>query len=122
MLTRIERQLRYAYLVTLLGVVLVTITTVYTSVSPFLFGQMPRSQPPNALGNFTGGSQFGNFTGSPQQFANAGPYDGFVSNFALLAVIIAIVGVLWLGLSLSRTHILVFRKSPLRLHDKPKVE
>ena len=122
MLTRIERQLRYAYLTTLFGVVLVTITTAYTSVSQFFFGQMPRSRPPNALGNFTGGPQFGNFTGGPQQFANVGPYGGFVSNFALLAVTIAIVGVLWLGLSLSRTHILVFRRSPLRLHDKPKAE
>jgi hypothetical protein len=120
-LARIERQIRYAYLATLLGVILATITTAYTTISSFLFRQMPRSQPLVTPGNFTGTDQSANYAGA-HQFGNMTPYGGFVNNLTILAVIVAIVGVLWLGLSL--------RKPPLELHEsenlsarhKPKVE
>ena len=102
-LSSIERHIKYAYLATLLGVVLATITTVYTTIRSFLLSQTSRSRPLVTSGNFTGTRQFGNFTGA-RQFANINPYGGFVNNFAILAVIIAIVGVLWLGLLLRKRH------------------
>jgi hypothetical protein len=57
----------------------------------------------NFSGNFTGTRAFGNFTRT-NQFGNMNPYGGFVNDFAILAVIIAIFGVLWLGLSLKKPH------------------
>jgi hypothetical protein len=89
-LTGIEKRVKYAYLTTLVGVVLAAITTAYTAIRPFMFSQRFRANPP------------GNFTGT-RQFVNMNPYGGFVNNFALLGVIIAIIGVIWLGL-LLRTH------------------
>ena len=102
-LSSIERHIKYAYLITLLGVILATITTAYTTIRSFLLSQMSRSRPFVTSGNFTGTRQFGNFTGA-RQFGNMNPYGGFVNNFAILAVIIAIVGVLWLGLLLRKRH------------------
>jgi uncharacterized membrane protein len=90
-LTSIEQQIRYAYLATLLGVVLGTITTAYTAIRSFMVSQRFGSYP---SGNFTGTRQFGNIN----------PYGGFINSFAILAVIIAIVGVLWLGLSLRKSY------------------
>jgi hypothetical protein len=101
LLTKIERQIRYAYFATLVGVVLATITTAFTTISSFLFGQASRRPTSVTSGNFTGPGQFGNFTGAPQ-LGNMNPSGGFVHNFAILAVIIAVVGVLWLGLSLRK--------------------
>jgi hypothetical protein len=98
-LARVEKQVRYAYLTTLLGVVLATITTAYTTIRTSMVSQRLRAYP---SGNFTGTRQFGNFTGT-RPFANMNPYGGFVNNLTILAVIIAIIGVLWLGL-LLRTH------------------
>ncbi|MGA8903746.1 MAG: hypothetical protein WB661_01915 [Candidatus Bathyarchaeia archaeon] len=100
-MTRSERQLRYAYLVTLLGVVLATVTTAYTAVRSFLFGQAFGARPSFNQENFTR-TQFGNFTGA-HQFGNINPNGGFTNYLMLLAVIIAIVGVLWLGLSLKHS-------------------
>jgi hypothetical protein len=99
-LTSIEKQIKYAYLTTLLGVVLATITTAYTAIRPLMVSQRLRAYP---IGNFTGTRQFGNFTGT-RQFANMNPYGGFVNNFTILAVIIAIIGVLWLGLLLRKRY------------------
>jgi predicted MFS family arabinose efflux permease len=121
LLTKIEQQIRYAYLATLGGVVLSAIATTYTTIGSFLFAQRPRSQPPMTPGNFTGADQFGNFAGAAQ-FGNMNPHLGLVNGLAMLAVIIAVCGVLWLGWSL--------RKLPLESHegenastrDKPKVE
>jgi hypothetical protein len=98
-LTKIERQTRYAYLVTLVGVVLATITTAFTTISSFLFRQASRRPTSVSPGNFTGSDHFGNFTGGPR-LENMNLSGGFVNNFTILAVIIAVVGVLWLGLSL----------------------
>jgi hypothetical protein len=99
-LTGIEKQVKYAYLITLVGVVLATITTAYTTIRSFM---VPRRFGSNLPGNFTGTRAFGNFTRT-NQFGNVNPYGGFVNNFAILAVIIAIIGVLWLGLSLRKHH------------------
>jgi hypothetical protein len=97
-----EKQMRYAYLVTLLGVALAAITTVYTAIRSFLFAQAFRSRPFIPPGNFTARRQFGNFTG-PRQFGIINPYGGFVNPLLVVAVVIAIIGVVWLGLSLRKT-------------------
>jgi hypothetical protein len=95
-LTSIQKHVRYAYSTTLVGVVLATITTAYTIMRSLM---VSRRFGPNFPGNFTGTREFGNFTRT-SQFANMNPYGGFVNDLAILAIIIAIFGVLWLGLSL----------------------
>lgn len=104
MLSKIEWQIRYAYFATLVGVVLVAITTAFTTISSFLFGQAFRRPTSVTPSNFTGPSQFGNFTGA-RQLGNMNPSGGLVNSLAILAVIIAVVGVLWLGLSLRKSHL-----------------
>jgi hypothetical protein len=101
-----------AYLTTLTGVVLAAITIAYTAISPFLFSQIPQSQLPMTPGNFTrtmnpgdfnGTVQLGKLAGTPQ-FGNMNPYTGLMNSIVMLAVMIAIAGVLWLGLLLRKTH------------------
>jgi hypothetical protein len=121
LLTKIERQIRYAYLATLVGVVLATITTAYTTINSLLFSQTTRSQPPTTPGNFTGTAQFGNFTGAPR-LGNMNPSAGFVNSFAILAVIIAVVGVLWLGLSLRKSSLKSDDGENASTRDKPETE
>jgi hypothetical protein len=99
-LTGIEKQVKYAYLTTLVGVVLATITAAYTAIRTFMVGERLRAYP---SGNFTGTRQFGNFTGT-RQLMNMNPYGGLVNNLTILAVIIAIIGVLWLGLLLRMRY------------------
>jgi hypothetical protein len=100
LLTQIERRIRYAYLVTLVGVVLATVTTVYTAIRSFMVTPRFGSLPP---GNFNRTRAFGNFTAT-RPFVNVSPYNGFANGLAIVAVIIAIVGVVWLGLSLRKSH------------------
>ena len=90
-MTSIEKNVKYAYLTTLVGVVLATITTAYTAMRSFMVSRRFGS---NFPGNFTRTNQFGNMN----------PYGGFVNDLAILAVIIAILGVLWLGFSLRKRH------------------
>ena len=99
-MTGIEKQTKYAYLTTLVGVVLATVTTAYTAIRSSLVSRRFGS---DFLGNFTGTRASGNFTRT-NQFGNMSPYGGFVNDFAILAVIIAVFGVLWLGLSLRKPH------------------
>jgi hypothetical protein len=99
-LTGIDKQVKYAYLTTLVGVVLATITTAYATIRSSMVSRRFGS---NLPGNFTGTRGFGNFTRT-SQFGNVNPYGGFVNDFAIVAVIIAILGVLWLGLSLRKPH------------------
>jgi hypothetical protein len=101
-LTGTDKQMRYAYAVTLVGVVLAGITTAYTAIRSFMFAQAIRSRPFIPPGNFTATRQFGNFTG-PRQFGNINPYGGFINNLVILAVVIAIIGVVWLGISLRKS-------------------
>jgi len=120
LLIKIERQIRYAYLATLVGVVLVAIATTYTTIGSFLFTHRPRFQPPMTPSNFTGAGQFGNFAGAAQ-FGNMNPHPGLVSGFAMLAVIIAVVGVLWLGWSLRKSPLESQEGENASTRDKPKV-
>ena len=98
-----RKQLTYAYLVTLLGVALATITTAYTTIRSLLFAHR-RFHPNFNSGNFTATNQFGNFTGA-RPFGNVSPYGGFVNDLTIVAVIIAIVGVLWLGMCLKKAQV-----------------
>jgi len=85
------------------GVVLVAITTAFTTISSFLFGQAFRRP-----------GQFGNFTGAPQL--------GNMNPFAILAVIIAVVGVLWLGLSLRKSSLESHERENASTGGKPETE
>jgi len=97
-----RKQLTYAYLVTLLGVLLATITTAYTTIRSLLFAQR-RFHPNFNSGNFTATNQFGNFTGT-RPFGNMNPYGGLVNGVSIVAVIIAVIGVIWLGISLKQAQ------------------
>jgi len=69
-----------------------------------LFAQTRFHRPDFNSGNFTATNSFGNFTGS-RPFGNVTPYGGFVNGLTVLAVIISIVGILWLGMLLKKTQI-----------------
>jgi len=80
------QQIKYPYIVAVVGVALVTITMVYEAVRSFLIMGMFRSR------GFAGARQFGNLN----------PF-GLVNGLTLVAVTIAIVGLVWLGLTLKRS-------------------
>jgi hypothetical protein len=85
------------------GVAIATTTTAYTAVRSFMVSQAFRvSRPFVNPGNFTGARQFGNFTGAPQ-FVNVNPLGGFINDVALVAAIIAVFGLAWLGLALMKS-------------------
>jgi hypothetical protein len=94
-----DTQTKYAYLVTLVGVALAAVATAYNAVRSYLVSQMLRSRPFNA-GNFTGGA-YVTFVRT-RQFALINPYGGLVGGVTILAVVIAVVGVVWLGLTLRK--------------------
>ncbi|MGD0423600.1 MAG: hypothetical protein ABSA92_09105 [Candidatus Bathyarchaeia archaeon] len=98
-----RKQLTYAYVVTLLGVLLATITTAYTTVRSLLFAHR-RFRPNFNSGNFTATNQFGNFTGT-RPFGYVNPYGGFINGITIVALIIAIIGIVWLGISLKKTQV-----------------
>ena len=95
-----DKQTMYAYLVALVGVVLAAVTTAYNAVRSYMFSQMLRSRPFNP-GNFTGNGG-GTFT-RVRQFGMVNPYGGIVGSVMLVAVVIAIIGVVWLGLCLRKS-------------------
>ena len=113
----VESQIRYAYLVTLVGIVLAAITTVYTATRSFIVTQRLESY---RSGNFTGTHQFGNFTRT-SQFGNINPYGGFANNVTIVAIVIAIIGVLWLGMSL-RSYLRLTKGKNVSRKDAPKRE
>jgi hypothetical protein len=80
------QQIKYPYLVAVVGVALATITMVYEAVRTFLIMGMLRSR------GFAGTRQFGNMN----------PF-GLVNSLTLIAVAIAFVGLVWLGLVLKRS-------------------
>jgi hypothetical protein len=90
----------YAYLVALVGVVLAAVTTAYNAFRSYMLSQMLRARPFNP-GNFTG-SGAGTFT-RVRQFGGMNPYGGIVGNVMVIAVVIAIIGVVWLGLCLRKS-------------------
>ncbi len=75
-------QVRYSYLLTVAGVALMAVSTAYGAVRAMMFRASFR-------GNFTGARQFGG--GSPF---------GIENGLTILALIVAIVGVVWLGFAL----------------------
>lgn len=85
-MTNAGQQIRYSYLVTVVGVVLMAITQGYVVVRAALIGGMSASR---------GG--FGN-----RQFASVNPFN-WTSSLTILAIIIAIVGLAWLGLALRKS-------------------
>jgi hypothetical protein len=84
-------QTKYAYLVTVVGVALMAVTTIYGYVRAMMFR-------PAFRGGFNSTRQFMNPNG-----AGAGFGFGFSGYLGILAVIIALVGVVWLGLAMMRT-------------------
>jgi hypothetical protein len=101
-----QSNVRYAYIVTLVGVVLAGISMIYTAVRSLVLAQEFRSHSFMNAGNYTA-RQFGNFTrnftGTPR-LGYVNPYGGFVNDLAIIAAIIAIVGILWLGIALNSQH------------------
>lgn len=116
-MTNVESQIRFAYLVTLVGIILATITTVYMAIRSLMVAQRLESY---RSGNFTGTHQFGNFTRT-SQFGNINPYGGFANNVTMVAIIIAIIGVLWLGMSL-RSYLRLEKGKNVSRKDEPKIE
>jgi hypothetical protein len=86
-------QTKYPYLVTAVGVALMAVSEIYSYVRAMMFRAMFR---PGAGSGFGGGRQFGGGFGF-----------GLPGVLATIAVIIAIVGIVWLGLALrkqAKTH------------------
>jgi hypothetical protein len=98
-------------MVALIGVVLAGISMVYTAVRSLIFAQRFGSHHFMNQGNYSGGQfgnftlrQFSNFTGNfngPPRFAYANPYGGLVNDLAIIAAVIALVGIVWLGIALN---------------------
>ena len=86
-------QTKYAYLTTAVGVALMTATTIYGYVRTLLFR-------PNFVQTFNSNGQFG--TGYAAM--HGGSRLGFTNNLAILAVLIALVGVVWLGFAMKRAR------------------
>ena len=83
-------QTKYAYLVTVVGVTLMTVTTIYSYVRAMMFR-------PTFRQGFNSTRQFMNPNG-----ARAGFGFGLTGYLEILAVIIALIGVVWLGLILTK--------------------
>jgi hypothetical protein len=89
-------QEKSAYLLTVVGVVLMTITTIYSSVRALMFRAMFR---PGGF-NGTGGGPGAGFSGA-RQFGGGFGF-GLTNYVTIFGLIITIVGVVWLGLALRR--------------------
>ena len=84
-------QSKYPYLVTALGVGLMAVSELYSFVRGMMFRAM--FHPGGGYGSgFAGGRQFGGGFGF-----------GLPSTLTTIAVIVAIVGVIWLGLALRKS-------------------
>ena len=83
-------QIKNAYLVSVIGIALMVISTAYGVVRGFLIRQM-MMQSSAAGAGFVGRRQFG-----------MNPF-GFSNIVSVLALLIAIVGIVWLGLALRKT-------------------
>jgi hypothetical protein len=97
-----KQQMKYSYLVTVIGVGLMAVSAIYGAVRGLLVREMFRPTG-NLNGNFNG-----NFTRTfnanfpNRQFAGANPF-GLTNALTIIAVIIAILGVVWLGLALRKS-------------------
>jgi len=87
-------QIKNAYLLTVVGVVVMAITEVYGLVRAMMFRAMFRP----SGGNFTGGG-----FGGGRQFGGGGGFGfGFTNYLTILGLLIVIIGVVWLGLALRK--------------------
>ncbi len=84
-------QTKYPYLVTAVGVALMAFSEVYSFVRAMMFRAMFRPSGMSGSG-FGGGRQFGGGFGF-----------GLSGMLATIAVVIAIVGIVWLGLALRKS-------------------
>jgi hypothetical protein len=83
------KEIKYPYMLTAIGICLAAITTIYGLVRTLMFREMARP-----TGNPGGARQFAE---------NASPF-GLMNSLTTLAVIVAIIGVVWLGLTLRKPH------------------
>jgi len=96
-------QVKSAYLVTVVGVVLMTITTIYSDVRALMFRAMFRPGGFNGSGGFNGtGVPGAGFSGA-RQFGGGFGF-GLTNYVTILGLVIVIVGVVWLGLALRKTQ------------------
>ena len=86
-MTNAGQQIGYSYLVTVVGVALMAITEVYVAVRAALFRGISDTRPN---------------VGS-RQFGSVSPFN-WTSSLTILAIIIAIVGLAWLGLALRKSR------------------
>ena len=94
-------QVKSAYLVTVVGVLLMTITTIYSDVRALMFRAMFRPGGYNGSGGYNGtGVPGAGFSGA-RQFGGGFGF-GLTNYVTLLGLIIVIVGVIWLGLALRK--------------------
>jgi uncharacterized membrane protein len=94
-------QVKSAYLVTVVGVVLMAITTIYSDVRALMFRAMFRPGGFNGSGGFNGtGGPGAGFSGA-RQFGGGFGF-GLTNYVTILGLIIVIVGVVWLGLALRK--------------------
>lgn len=97
-----KQQMKYSYLVTAVGVVLMAVSAIYGVVRGFLVRQMFRPND-NFNGNFNGNftRNFNSTFVGNRQFAGGNPF-GLTNALTIIALIIAIVGIVWLGLALRK--------------------
>ncbi|MGA2627644.1 MAG: hypothetical protein ABSF63_11400 [Candidatus Bathyarchaeia archaeon] len=96
-------QVKSAYLVTVVGVVLMTITTIYSDVRALMFRAMFRPGGFSGNGGFNGTEVPGGGFSGARPFGGGGFGFGLTNYVTLLGLIIVIVGVVWLGLELRKT-------------------
>lgn len=91
-----KHEVRYAYLLSAAGVVLMAITSIYSIVRALLF------RPTFDRGSFNSTLRMqGGFSGA----AGGGRIAyGLVNDVTALAVLLAIVGIIWLGLALKKSQ------------------
>ena len=97
-----KEQMKYSYLVTVVGVALMAVSAIYSAIRGLFVRQMFRPSG-NFNGNFNGNftrTFNGTFTGT-RQFAGGNPF-GLTNALTIIALIVAIVGVVWLGLVLRK--------------------
>lgn len=96
-----KQQVKYSYLVTAVGVVLMAVSAIYGAVRGLLVREMFRPNG-NLNSNFNGNfTRTFNANFANRQFAGANPF-GLTNALTIIAVIIAIVGVVWLGLAVRK--------------------
>jgi hypothetical protein len=81
-------QIKFSYFVAVVGVALVTIAVAYGLIRSFLMLQMFRARGVAGV----------------RQFGNMNPF-GLMNSLTIVAVIIAIIGLVWLGLELRKSGI-----------------